>query len=402
MIPQETSQNSLSASNHSMKVTSNELLTSLSGFAQLNKMIATNLSEHELYLEALGILIRSQNCESCAIYLLEGDRLELAAETDWEMILGTGSQEGRAACHRDHYSMGEGCVGFCAKSQTVINWPDLGLMEGTLTHNEHGFLPESGSAVCAPMRFGKEVIGAIKISHSDTHFFNEWHNRFLHIFANFFGHAVINKRRLNQMENEIEQRTAQVREALLKAEELKRKFERLSVIDDLTGLYNRRHFFPESEGILAQALRYNNAISLITLDIDFFKKVNDNYGHATGDEVLKDTAQAIQNQLRVPDILARMGGEEFSICCPETDADGAKKLALRISNAVKALRWTHEGKTVLITISIGIASASIGEIGKSSHSIESLLHQSDLALYQSKEDGRDRTTVYSSNTLIAC
>lgn len=171
----------------------------------------------------------------------------------------------------------------------------------------------------------------------------------------------------------------------------------LSITDSLTGLFNRRHFIEESEREIARARRYQLPTGMLLLDIDHFKRINDTYGHTIGDEVLKAFAAACQKALRANDILGRLGGEEFGVFLPQTDADGAVRVAERLRCAVEAIRLPHDAKThdsratdtdspaVSLTVSIGVAAGCGGEPG-----VDALLSRADEALYRAKAAGRNR------------
>lgn len=167
--------------------------------------------------------------------------------------------------------------------------------------------------------------------------------------------------------------------------ELEKKLEMLALRDALTGLYNRGKFDETLKDELARAERYKRSISLLILDIDSFKKVNDTYGHQAGDEVLKDIANIISSSIRNSDYAARYGGEEFTVILPETDLTRAIELAERIRVTVAQKEFKiSENNTIQLTISIGVGSSS-KEI-----SPELLIKSADSALYKAKENGRNR------------
>ena len=174
----------------------------------------------------------------------------------------------------------------------------------------------------------------------------------------------------------------------------------MSVIDDLTQIYNRRYFFSEVPAALARALRYNQSFSILFIDLDYFKLVNDTYGHEVGDKVLKDVASVLSRQMRKGDILARMGGEEFALVVPNTDIDGIQLLAQRIKDSISRHSWEHRGQSFSITLSIGISELHCPE--NNGHSYLSyineithvLVKEADQALYHCKKTGRDKITFY--------
>ncbi|MCL7746657.1 GGDEF domain-containing protein [Halalkalibacter alkaliphilus] len=160
----------------------------------------------------------------------------------------------------------------------------------------------------------------------------------------------------------------------------------LTLIDQLTEVYNRRYFDLYMEKAIPLSERTGTPFHLIILDIDFFKKVNDSYGHTFGDEVLKILAKTIQNNLRGSDGLVRMGGEEFAILIPETTTEECHLIADRIRQAVETTDFIYKGKKISVTISLGIAKYT-GE------TIHELYDKADQALYQSKKNGRNKITL---------
>ena len=131
------------------------------------------------------------------------------------------------------------------------------------------------------------------------------------------------------------------------------------------------------------------------LDIDFFKKINDTYGHAAGDVTLVGLAKALQQRLRGGDLLARFGGEEFVLALPMTPLDGARTVAARIREHVNKLVWKTDEDSFRITVSIGIAEVNADERSSSGQVLEALVKQADEALYYSKAHGRDQANAYA-------
>lgn len=158
----------------------------------------------------------------------------------------------------------------------------------------------------------------------------------------------------------------------------------LAQTDELTHLRNRRAFMAAMEQEMARARRYHLPLCLMVLDLDFFKTINDRYGHAAGDAVLIGFAKTGSRLLRTTDVSGRIGGEEFAILMPETRRDGALTLAERLRNAVKQRRTRHHGNVLSVTVSIGVA-----EFIPPEKRVARLLERADLALYAAKNDGRD-------------
>ena len=133
--------------------------------------------------------------------------------------------------------------------------------------------------------------------------------------------------------------------------------ERLAISDPLTGAANRRHFFNMAEKELERARRYDKAVALIMMDIDYFKRVNDPYGHQAGDEALKALVSCCRVLIRDSDLLARFGGEEFCLLLPETGIHQADKLAKRLRCSVEDLRVCEGGREFGFTVSMGVTEA---------------------------------------------
>lgn len=172
---------------------------------------------------------------------------------------------------------------------------------------------------------------------------------------------------------------------LLANERLRVELEFMATRDPMTGMLNRRAFFVRAAVEWARAARACRPLAVITSDIDFFKKVNDTYGHHVGDLVIKDFARRAAQMLRMPDILARFGGEEFVILLPETDLANARHVAERIRLEIETQR---DQALPCYTASLGVAVAQ-GEAGQAAD-IEALIAEADAALYRAKQGGRNR------------
>ncbi|MEW6564029.1 MAG: diguanylate cyclase [Spirochaetota bacterium] len=162
----------------------------------------------------------------------------------------------------------------------------------------------------------------------------------------------------------------------------KKRLELMAVTDGLTGLYNHRFIFERLEEEIAKVARYGRPLSIIMLDIDNFKQVNDTFGHRAGDEVILSAAHAIMASLRKTDVAGRYGGEEFLVLLPETDLKAAHIVAEKIRNTVALLQF--ETKDLAVTISAGVAEAEKGE------SFEALINRADAKLYTAKRNGKNR------------
>lgn len=170
---------------------------------------------------------------------------------------------------------------------------------------------------------------------------------------------------------------------------LELELERQSITDELTGLYNRRYMLRKLEESVAQAERYGSTFSLISLDIDFFKSINDSYGHPTGDGVLKQFAHIIESRTRKSDIVARTGGEEFIIFMPNTGLSEASQVAESLRVALESEQFvSDEGTAFQVTFSAGVVNWC--GTGTQSTSVRDLLAACDQSLYAAKRSGRNR------------
>ncbi len=197
--------------------------------------------------------------------------------------------------------------------------------------------------------------------------------------------AISTVQRLNQeLESRVEERTAEL-------ESLNQKLEELSITDQLTKLFNRRYLEEEGEKVFIRCARYGHPLSVLIIDLDYFKVVNDKYGHHGGDECLRRVSHLLKNNLRTPtDIVARYGGEEFCMLLPETDAESALIIAERIRSQVENMVITSDLQQLNITTSIGAYSF----MPSRAYDLNEALKCADQALYQSKAEGRNKVTLF--------
>ncbi len=179
----------------------------------------------------------------------------------------------------------------------------------------------------------------------------------------------------------LEIREIEVKSILVQANEL-------ANIDVLTFLPNRRKIIVELQEEVIRSNRYGTPLSISILDIDHFKKVNDTYGHTTGDEALRSVAARMREHIRQPDTIGRYGGEEFLIVLPNSEAKAAAEQASRLCREIRGTQIEANHHVLSVTISIGIAQFHIGQ-----ESWEGVLHRADEALYQAKNNGRDRWVI---------
>ncbi|MBW7933642.1 MAG: GGDEF domain-containing protein [Gemmatimonadaceae bacterium] len=229
---------------------------------------------------------------------------------------------------------------------------------GILREEDHGLL--SGSLAVLPLLRGADAIGALLIGASRQGVLRALEIR---------NGSVLAALAVNALEASWELADAS----------------RRSRTDALTGLWNRRHFDEQLERILAETDRFGGACALVIADIDFFKKVNDTYGHDAGDVVLQHVSRVLHDGVRTVDVCARLGGEELALILPQTAPDGAAELAERLRQRIEALMVSYAGVTIRVTVSMGVASYTAGTAGKGT-----LFKRADERLYRAKNCGRNR------------
>jgi two-component system cell cycle response regulator len=241
------------------------------------------------------------------------------------------------------------------------------------------------NSIIVPIRRITKAMTSLSQGHRDI--------RFTHHFAhdemgNMVNAYEYSRRKLLQADISSTLRTMKQTISLGKKEREKEIYLQLASIDTLTGIMNRRKFNEMAEHELMRVKRYKHGLSLMMLDIDHFKKVNDTYGHSNGDKVLQEFCQVCSANIRNTDFFARIGGEEFVILMPETKLQKAHVLAERVCKAVEAYTVIIDGTKIKFTVSIGVTAwdETIGVMS-------TLLEKSDQALYEAKVNGRNRVVI---------
>ena len=171
------------------------------------------------------------------------------------------------------------------------------------------------------------------------------------------------------------------------------KLKKLTTHDELTGLYSRRNFFELAENYYSLAKRKDYVFTVVIMDLDHFKNINDTYGHLAGDQALKKIGSVLNKSMRSSDFIGRYGGEEFISLLPETSVDSALKFCEILHEKIKNTDINYEGKDIPITVSIGCTTY---DPAKNKVQLDELIKQADEALYQAKHEGRNRTVQYAS------
>jgi len=196
------------------------------------------------------------------------------------------------------------------------------------------------------------------------------------------------------------QRGLKERRLLKKVQDQKLKLQQMAITDGLTGLYSRSYFLETLDREFKQFTRYRSPLSFMMIDIDYFKQINDEFGHLVGDDVLKDISNTFVKIIREADIIGRYGGEEFGVIQPKTDRQGANITAMRIQSALeqkkgamkKEIKSKRKPALPHPTVSIGIASCPHRSIKTPAQ----LIDAADTALYEAKKMGRNRIVIFDS------
>ncbi len=199
------------------------------------------------------------------------------------------------------------------------------------------------------------------------------------------------KKAVDGLDEEVHERTKELREEITERKALEVKLRKIAWTDELTGLLSRRAFLEAAEKENDRFIRYGEVYTVLMLDLDHFKNVNDTYGHHAGDVVLEETAKVLKRMVRKTDIVGRIGGEEIAFLLPRTDSDVAYQLAERIRVHLASMVVRCDGLEITVTVSIGVAKvrpgiASFGEV----------MGLADRALYEAKERGRNQVCIFKS------
>ncbi|MCF6283108.1 MAG: sensor domain-containing diguanylate cyclase [Candidatus Polarisedimenticolaceae bacterium] len=379
------------------------LLESLSALRSLANLGQGVESEADLAYQALVQLVKHQNLAFCSIFFLEDDLLRCVAGTGFDEEHAKLSGQVQVSLAPDksmHFSMDEGVIGLACQTGQLQYCRDCSTDERFKPFDYPAQQSVPGSLVVVPLQFGGEMMGVLNVSHPVPENFEPWQQHMLSLYGSVLAQMLHSYRLMNSLDTLVKQRTQQLQEALSESEAMREQYKRLSMIDGLTGLFNRRYFFPEAESQLSRSIRYEQPFSLLLLDIDFFKQINDRWGHQVGDNVLKSIASELQRISRQGDVVARLGGEEFIVVLPNTDIDGADQIAERIQAQVAQLEFEREGPKG-ITLCIGMTSLNDRSINhmELSRCVDILCKEADMAMYECKRRGRNQRLVFDENEI---
>jgi diguanylate cyclase (GGDEF)-like protein len=371
-----------------------QLLNSLSGLRIISNLGNQQLNREDLIDAMMHAIFEHLETEEVSLYLLEEGSLNCVANLD-----GDGFTKNRPSINNKTHKclMSDGVLGKTATNKEIIHIPNCKTSIEDLLHYETNE-KEAGSLICAPLLVNDSLLGVIELIHPVPNHFDSWQERSVAIYADLMSMLLNNDKLMHNMKNIVDVRTEELRNALEESEKLKARYEEMSVIDSLTKLYNRRYFYTEVTASMSRAKRYAQPFSLMLMDLDHFKMVNDTHGHEYGDIVLKSIAEILTEFTREGDTLARIGGEEFVLALPETNLEGAQKLAQRIISTIQETDWDCHGTKMNITMSIGLSSLRHHEEGllDDDFQVSDILREADRALYFVKGHGRNNIKSYSN------
>jgi diguanylate cyclase (GGDEF)-like protein len=324
----------------------------LQAFNAIGKALTSTLDIREvlgLIMEKVGELLHPSNWS----LLLADDGGDLV----FEIVVGPGG-EGLKGLKLQH---GEGIAGWVAREGKPLLVPDVGQDERFAARFDARTRFTTRSVLAVPMRSRGRTLGLIELVNGpDQPVFGEDDLRTLSSLADYAAIAIENARNFQRVQE-------------------------LTILDEHTGLYNSRHLHRVLESEIVRARRFGHRLSLIFLDLDHFKRVNDTYGHQHGSAVLRECGEVLLSVLRSVDVATRYGGDEFVCLLPETDREQAEICAQRLRDALNGRTFlTQDGLEVRVTASFGIA--TFPDDAGSEHE---LMRQADLAMYRVKESTRD-------------
>ncbi|HEB71093.1 MAG TPA: diguanylate cyclase [Nitrospirae bacterium] len=221
-------------------------------------------------------------------------------------------------------------------------------------------------ALCLPLQAGSELLGVLNINGNSNGFFDNLEFNFVALIAEILSASLKNLRQLELLRH-------------------------LAITDGLTSLLNHRVFHERLSSEFDRSKRFKQPLSLMMADIDYFKKVNDTYGHPVGDQILKAIAGKLKAHLRTVDVVARYGGEEYAMLLPQTDANLARAVAERIRKDIESESFTTDKGKLKVTVSLGICDTTANNFDSGAR----LLAKADEALYEAKNGGRNQTVIYN-------
>lgn len=315
--------------------------------------------ESSRLLSSLDIGVIAQNLIDGAARIAPSAAAFFAAKSgEFELL----SQRGLHPGEKKTFSLKGTLLDMAVKNRQCVHLSDVRECRSPIMPLKTG---EAGSVLAMPLIYEKELQGILVLVAEKTNAFTPYQIELLGVLGNQASTSIANAR-------------------------FHAKIEKLALTDGLTGLFNHRHFQERLSLEFSRLQRFSEPLSLLLIDIDYFKKINDAYGHPVGDAVLRGVGAKIRKTIRNIDIPARYGGEEFAVILLGTDRRGAMNMAERLRKTVMNTKFTAEKESFAVTVSIGIATYPDG-IG----SKEEFIERADKALYQAKKNGRNQSIIWS-------
>lgn len=323
---------------------------------RMASIAATTRQAEELLGQGTWLIAESMTLDYLYVGTVsdEGNRLYL---NGW-------AREGQAV-RKSRAIAQSGIVGQVLRTGRVVRINDLG--QGTLPENSNHrtMAADMNSVLCVPMKAGDRIVGVINAERRLSSGFGGADEKLFVTLANQLAAALESARLFNEAH-------------------------RLAIIDPLTDTYNRRHFFDITKREMERSKRHDRELSLLMIDVDHFKRINDRFGHPVGDEALCTLAFLSRKMLRDSDILGRLGGEEFAVLLPETDQEAAHLAADRLRETIAQASVSSPIGPVTLTVSIGVAT-----LDQRCKDVSMLFSRADQALYAAKIAGRDQVHCWS-------
>lgn len=349
---------------------------------------AEGQEEKSLLHALLDIVVGHPDVHGAAVHLLREGVLEPAGSREVTDLIGAAHPETATGAGR--VELGSGVIGRAAATAALQHCRDCA------QEPPGPGQPAGGSLIAAPIPAGGDdtPLGVLSLTHPDPGEFTRWHERLAAVLAGAVGQLLRTSRYSRDLETQVRERTRALTDALAESQRLRERFEEWALVDELTGLRNRRFFFSEGEVLVQRALRYGDPLSLIMLDLDHFKEINDTWGHGPGDAVLREIARLLETAMRRGDLLARFGGEEFVLLLSHTDCEGAKRFGQRLCEKVAAHTLRHQEQERRTTITVGVACRDSGYPEDPAAVLDRLIREADDALYYGKAHGRNCVHAY--------
>lgn len=370
------------------------LIDGLSSVSKLHDIAVGTVSEKKLLEQSVNTLLEHQDLEASSVFLLLDGQLRCAVAVDGTTVMPREDARADSAFEEIQFSVGEGIVGMACQTGEIQYCPNCQNEETFRQLKKQQPFCNKGSMLSLPMVSGGKRLGVLNVSHHLPDFFEMWHQHMLSLYAHSLGRLLHLHRLVHNLEGSVRLRTRELELALEDSENLRRRYQQLSIKDELTGLFNRRYFFTEGISMLSRAVRYDLPFSLILIDIDHFKRVNDALGHQVGDRALRMVAQVLQNEIREGDLATRIGGEEFVMVLSNTSSIGTDLVARRIQEKVASLELVPKGGRDALTVSIGMTLLNNRGEGDLNGLLDLLYQQADTAMYQCKKEGRNCRLFY--------